>query len=92
VPREAAVREARRRLHTRRSGQRGAQRRPRPALLKVADVALFYGERSGGIRTYLDAKVAWARDTAAYYDPLTGQGLGARNFGWSTLLIDLLRG
>jgi alpha-1,6-mannosyltransferase len=24
--------------------------------LRVADVALFYGERSGGIRTYLDAK------------------------------------
>src|ERR1700720_3351300 len=28
----------------------------RPAL-RVVDVALFYGERSGGIRTYLDAKV-----------------------------------
>ena len=25
-----------------------------------------------------------------YYDPLTGEGLGARNFGWSTLLVDLL--
>jgi len=25
-----------------------------------------------------------------YYDPLTGEGLGARNFGWSTLLMDLL--
>jgi len=25
--------------------------------LRVADVALFYGERSGGIRSYLDAKV-----------------------------------
>ena len=30
--------------------------------LRVADVALFYGERSGGIRTYLDAKAACARD------------------------------
>jgi alpha-1,6-mannosyltransferase len=30
--------------------------RPRP--LRVVDVALFYGERSGGIRTYLDAKRA----------------------------------
>ncbi len=29
---------------------------PRP--LRVVDVALFYGERSGGIRTYLDAKRA----------------------------------
>jgi alpha-1,6-mannosyltransferase len=38
-----------------------AQRRPR-----VVDVALWYGERSGGIRTYLDAKVAHARATAAF--------------------------
>ena len=30
-----------------------------PAPLRVVDVALFYGERSGGIRTYLDAKRAW---------------------------------
>jgi len=28
----------------------------------VADVALWYGERSGGIRTYLDAKVAHVRE------------------------------
>ena len=32
---------------------------PDPAL-RVLDVAMFYGERSGGIRTYLDAKLAWA--------------------------------
>jgi alpha-1,6-mannosyltransferase len=45
----------------------------RPALrlvtqrpLRVVDVALFYGERSGGIRTYLDAKVAYARRTGAF--------------------------
>jgi hypothetical protein len=25
-----------------------------------------------------------------YYNPLTGRGLGARGFGFSTLLIDLL--
>jgi glycogen debranching enzyme len=24
-----------------------------------------------------------------YYDPLTGQGLGARGFGWSTLLLEM---
>jgi alpha-1,6-mannosyltransferase len=29
-------------------------------------VALFYGERSGGIRTYLDAKAAHARATGAF--------------------------
>jgi alpha-1,6-mannosyltransferase len=34
---------------------------PTSVRLRVADVALFYGERSGGIRTYLDAKAAWAR-------------------------------
>jgi glycogen debranching enzyme len=25
-----------------------------------------------------------------YYDPLSGRGMGARNFSWSTLLVDLL--
>ena len=34
--------------------------------LRVADVALFYGERSGGIRTYLDAKVEHAIRTGAF--------------------------
>jgi alpha-1,6-mannosyltransferase len=34
--------------------------------LRVVDVALFYGERSGGIRTYLEAKRAWAAATGAY--------------------------
>jgi alpha-1,6-mannosyltransferase len=34
---------------------------PRP--LRVADVTLFYGERSGGIRTYLEAKADFARRT-----------------------------
>ncbi len=28
--------------------------------LRVVDVAMFYGERSGGIRTYLDAKLRWS--------------------------------
>ena len=34
--------------------------------LRVVDVALWYGERSGGIRTYLDAKVAHARQTGSF--------------------------
>jgi alpha-1,6-mannosyltransferase len=34
--------------------------------LCIVDVALFYGERSGGIRTYLDAKAAHARATGAF--------------------------
>ena len=34
--------------------------------LRVADVALFYGERSGGIRSYLDAKAAVAAENGAF--------------------------
>jgi alpha-1,6-mannosyltransferase len=34
----------------------------RPPALRIVDVALFYGERSGGIRTYLDAKRRVLRD------------------------------
>jgi alpha-1,6-mannosyltransferase len=34
--------------------------------LRIVDVALFYGERSGGIRTYLDAKVRHASATGAF--------------------------
>jgi alpha-1,6-mannosyltransferase len=46
-------------------------RRPRlhlapPPRLRVVDVALFYGERSGGIRTYLDAKRRWAARSRAF--------------------------
>jgi alpha-1,6-mannosyltransferase len=34
--------------------------------LRIADVALFYGERSGGIRTYLEAKAEFAARTGAF--------------------------
>jgi alpha-1,6-mannosyltransferase len=36
-----------------------------PRRLRVVDVALFYGERSGGIRTYLEAKARFAARTGA---------------------------
>ncbi|MBI2137332.1 trehalase-like protein, partial [Candidatus Woesearchaeota archaeon] len=26
-----------------------------------------------------------------YYNPLTGEGLGARQFGWSTLVMDMIK-
>ena len=59
-------------------------RAPRPALrlverrpLRVVDVALFYGERSGGIRTYLDAKAAYARRTGAFEHRLIVPGAAA---------------
>ncbi len=58
----AAVLEEQRRLAHRRAPRLVPAPPPR---LRVADVALFYGERSGGIRTYVDAKAAWARATGA---------------------------
>ncbi len=27
-----------------------------------------------------------------YYNPLTGEGLGAKQFGWSTLVVDMIKG
>jgi alpha-1,6-mannosyltransferase len=80
-PDSAAALEARRRLQHRRPP--AALRAVTPPRLRVADVALFYGERSGGIRTYVDAKAAWARETGAVEHhvivPGTGGGDGARH-------------
>jgi alpha-1,6-mannosyltransferase len=45
--------------------------------LRVADAALFYGERSGGIRTYLDAKVEHAERTGAFEHHLIVPGVRA---------------
>ena len=45
-----------------------------PPPLRIADAALFYGERSGGIRTYLDAKVEYAQRTAAFEHHLVVPG------------------
>lgn len=42
--------------------------------LRVADVAIFYGERSGGIRTYLEAKAAFAARTRAFEHHLVVPG------------------
>ncbi len=55
--------------------------------LRVADVALFYGHRSGGIRTYLDAKVEYARRTGAFEHHLVVPGARAarRTRGASTV-------
>ena len=39
---------------------------PAAATLRVADVALWYGRRSGGIRTYLDAKARYAAEAGAF--------------------------
>lgn len=37
-----------------------------PRRLRIADVTLFYGERSGGIRTYLDEKAGYAATTGLF--------------------------
>jgi len=42
--------------------------------LRVADVAMFYGERSGGIRTYLEAKAEFAARTGAFEHHLVVPG------------------
>ena len=42
--------------------------------LRVADVTLFYGERSGGIRTYLEAKAEFARRTGLFEHHLVVPG------------------
>ena len=34
--------------------------------LRIVDVTMFYGERSGGIRTYLEAKAAFAARTGRF--------------------------
>src|SRR5207244_2950604 len=48
---------------------------PEPPL-RMVDAALWYGERSGGIRTYLDAKAAWAerRDDVDHHLVVPGPG------------------
>ena len=51
--------------------------------------ALGYERRADEIVSSLAG--AAARDgLREYYDPLTGRGLGAKGFGWSALLLDLL--
>jgi alpha-1,6-mannosyltransferase len=45
-----------------------------PRRLRVVDVALFYGERSGGIRTYLEAKARFAARTGAFEHHLVVPG------------------
>ena len=52
-------------LRDRRRAARTAAARPVEPF-RVVDVAVFYGERSGGIRTYLDAKAAYAQRTGAF--------------------------
>lgn len=49
--------------------------------LRVVDVALFYAERGGGIRTYLDAKSAYATESGAFEHHLVVPGRRDRHRG-----------
>jgi len=49
--------------------------------LRVADVAMFYGERSGGIRTYLEAKADFARRTGTFEHHLVVPGRTTTSVG-----------
>jgi alpha-1,6-mannosyltransferase len=51
------------------------------ASLRVVDVALFYGERSGGIRTYLDAKSRYAAASGAFEHHVVVPGRRERHDG-----------
>lgn len=47
--------------------------------LRVVDVTAFYGEKAGGIRTYLDAKQAWAEQEPGIEHTLVIPGLPERS-------------
>jgi glycogen debranching enzyme len=57
-------------------------------LLLPAMAELGYQREADRILTALVA-AAERHGLREYYNPLTGRGLAARNFGWSTLLVDL---
>lgn len=48
------------------TGEPAAGPQTRAAILRIADVTMFYGERSGGIRTYLEAKASYAARTGRF--------------------------
>ena len=70
----------------RRAGVPPELRLVRPRQLRIVDVALFYGERSGGIRTYLDAKRAvLAADPGADHHVIVPGPQERHDDGWHAL-------
>ncbi len=67
------------------TGAPSVRRRPRAETrpLRVVDVTMFYGERSGGIRTYLEAKAAYAARTGHFEHHLVipGKATGSAGAG-----------
>ena len=66
--------------HSAAAGASSLRTLPAPKL-RVADVALFYAERGGGIRTYLDAKAAYAAASGAFEHHLIVPGRRDRHIG-----------
>lgn len=52
-------------------------------------VRLGYGEAAQTLSERLSATVA-AEGLREYYDPFDGRGMGATDFGWSSLIVELL--
>ncbi len=50
-----------------------------PEPLRVVDLTAFYGEKAGGIRTYLDAKQRWARTEPGIDHTLVIPGVSANS-------------
>jgi alpha-1,6-mannosyltransferase len=65
------------------TGQPRERHRPRSPTrpLRIADVTMFYGERSGGIRTYLEAKAAYAARTGRFEHHLVIPGRATASDG-----------
>src|SRR5918997_2870198 len=64
----------------------GPLRRVDSAAPRVADVAMFYGERSGGIRTYIREKANYAARTGAFEHHVIVPGRHERHEGgWHEL-------
>ena len=52
-------------------------------------VRLGYTEAAVALSTRLGEAVA-AAGLREYYDPYTGRGMGASDFGWSSLILEML--
>ena len=58
-------------------------------MLWLGLVRLGYAEQAKTLCTRLSAAVA-AAGLREYYDPYDGRGMGQVDFGWSSLLLELL--
>jgi hypothetical protein len=81
---------------------KGITKRNIEAVIKKAERLLKQSRRTVGKHTIAEVALPFTSTVTQppliaksgfreYYNPLTGEGFGARNFGWSTLLIDMIR-